>query len=194
MGAAAKQTVKQFKYDIGGRTVTYLIEGDTFFGSDQVLVNQDDDLTKRAAWGDQGFVVQPFLAPADCRDLRNRFRDALDAIISDVISGYLMGRSLEQYHQVVDSDEKHLAVIERLKSGLLSTNFPFDLKKIESRISEICGISVSARDDPAYYVRIVRPNGRDNNPPHRDVWLDRLRNAIDTIFPSAAAMSFRHYR
>ena len=44
------------------------------------------------------------------------------------------------------------------------------------------------RDFPPHFcVRVVRPRSRDNNPPHRDVWLDRLRHAINIYVPLAGS-------
>jgi ectoine hydroxylase-related dioxygenase (phytanoyl-CoA dioxygenase family) len=36
---------------------------------------------------------------------------------------------------------------------------------------------------------VVRPRSRDNNPPHRDVWLDRLRHAVNIYVPLAGSSS-----
>ena len=64
---------------------------------------------------------------------------------------------------------------------------------LDKRISEICGVNVTSNHPTQeasrkFCIRIVRPQrNTDNNPPHRDVWLDRLRNAINIYLPLAGS-------
>jgi ectoine hydroxylase-related dioxygenase (phytanoyl-CoA dioxygenase family) len=59
---------------------------------------------------------------------------------------------------------------------------------VNKRISAIIGFDVTTKakhvDMNNFFLRIVRPqNFQDNNPPHRDVWLDRLRDAVNIYAP-----------
>ena len=63
--------------------------------------------------------------------------------------------------------------------------------KINNRISELCGVEVTPKrpysDSERFFIRIARPQSEntffDNNPPHKDIYLDRLRNAVNIYFP-----------
>lgn len=180
-----------FEVQIGDDVVCWEVSGETGFGADEVLLDRDDDLTRDCAWADQGFTIASFVAaPA---------RDAMVAGITRTLSSIMVDEgctvpadfSLAHYHQVVGNNERHARVIARTRTCFPLEQLAIPAAAIEARISEILGVRVETLDHveaPACFcIRIVRPNAPDNNPPHRDVWLDRLRNAVNIYVPLAAS-------
>jgi len=100
--------------------------------------------------------------------------------------------TLERYHDVVTTDAAHQAVSDQGPWCQLVSDLPVPVAVIDARISEILGVRVSTAPPHAEFpehfcFRVVRPRSRDNNPPHRDVWLDRLRHAINIYVPLAGS-------
>ena len=92
-----------------------------------------------------------------------------------------------RYHEYVGTDEVHREVIQAVRGGFPMDRFPISLARVEGRVSEICGRPLTSRGPKmpshSFYLRIVRPRSEDHNPPHRDVYLDRLRNAVNLYLP-----------
>lgn len=174
-------------YIINDKLFTFNFEGKFEKGSNNVLLDEDTNLLESTNFDDTGYSIQPFLTLTQNKELKS----VVDKIIKELIQkngGHIDENfTLETYHKYV-SDELQLKIAKNIKDGWKLEEFPFDLNLINNRISEILGRKVSTKaKDPNindFYLRIVRPNClQDNNPPHRDVWLDRLRNAINIYHP-----------
>lgn len=174
-------------YIINDKFFTFNFEGEFEKGTDNILLDNDNNLLENTSFNDIGYTIQPFLTPKQNKE----FRNVVEKIIKELIvnNGGIIDEhfTLETYHKYV-SDELQLKIAKNIKDGWKQPNFPFDLNLINQRISEILGqqVSTKAKDENIndYYLRIVRPNClQDNNPPHRDVWLDRLRNAVNIYYP-----------
>lgn len=180
-----------FEVQLGDQVVRWEVTGETGVGADEVLLDRDDDLTRDRPWAEQGFTIAPFLAAPS--------RDALVAGITRTLSSIMAAAgctvpadfSLADYHRVVDTDEVHAHVIARTRTCFSLDALAIPVAEIEARVSDILGVRVKTLDHveaPACFcIRVVRPNAPDNNPPHRDVWLDRLRNAVNIYVPLAAS-------
>jgi len=97
--------------------------------------------------------------------------------------------SITAYHQLVGNDEAcHLAIVNQTKSYSLEA-LPLPVAVLEARVAALCGRAVRvynpATGKAEFHLRIAQPHRSDNNPPHRDVWLDRLRNGLNIYFPVA---------
>ena len=174
-------------YIINDKLFTFNFEGKFEKGSNNVLLDEDTNLLESTNFNDTGYSIQPFLTQTQNKELKS----VVDKIIKELIQkngGHIDNNfKLETYHKYV-SDELQLKIAKNIKDGWKLEEFPFDLNLINNRISEILGRKVSTKaKDPNindFYLRIVRPNClQDNNPPHRDVWLDRLRNAVNIYHP-----------
>jgi hypothetical protein len=178
------------EYD--GERVTFDVEGDTGWGEPAVLLDGDDNLIAERPWNADGFTVAPFLLPADYNRLVAGVTALLARRISEAGIEVPDTFALERYHEVVTSDDAH-ALVSRQGPwcrGLEDLPVPPDM--VSARVSEILGHRVSTapphREFPEHFCfRVVRPRSRDNNPPHRDVWLDRLRNAVNIYVPLAGS-------
>lgn len=149
----------------------------------------EDNLFAATPWNDRGYVVAPFLDEAPT----SRLRAGIERLICDYLAEFgtsgLANFRLDRYHNFID--DNHLRLIEKIRSFLPIDRFPIPASLVTDRVSEILGVPVTLIH-PTYGVevfsiRIVRPFCRDHNPLHRDVWLDRLRNAVNLYVPLAGS-------
>ena len=180
------------EYD--GERVTFDVEGETSWGTPGVLLDQDDNLIAGRPWADAGFSVEPFLAPSDYDRLVAGVRVLLERRIAAAGLPVPSAFSMDRYHDVVTTDAAHRAVSDQGPWCYGVADLPVAVEMISARISEILGVHVSTApphsDFPEHFCfRVVRPRSRDNNPPHRDVWLDRLRHAVNIYVPLAGSSS-----
>jgi hypothetical protein len=174
--------------------VSFTIEGQTGWGAPTVLLDHDDDLTQGRPWAAQGYTVEPFLQPHEYQRLVDGIRTRLATRMAAAGITVPAEFSLDRYHEVVTSDDMHARVSAQGPWCLPLSDLPIPAEMISQRISEILGLRVSVtpphREFPEHFCfRVVRPRSRDNNPPHRDVWLDRLRHAINIYVPLAGSSS-----
>lgn len=180
-------------YTIDNDRIECSLEGATTKGGDEILLLQDVNLLEETPWHLDGYTIQPFLSTADFETVRDGLTKRIASMLTTNGVALDADFSLEKYHTYV-TDADHLVLSKQIQYGFNVSEFPIDFRKIDARISEILGKNVSAeakhiRFDhmPEFYnfsMRIVRPGiAKDNNPPHRDVWIDRLRNAVNIYVP-----------
>lgn len=187
-------TSRVLELDYDGERVTFDVEGETSWGAPGVLLDSDDNLIAGRPWADMGFTVQPFLTPADYDRLVAGVRAILERRIAAAGLTVPADFSMARYHDVVTTDEAHRVVSDQGPWCYGVADLPVPVEAINARVSEILGVRVSTRpphaDFPEHFCfRVVRPRSRDNNPPHRDVWLDRLRHAVNIYVPLAGSSS-----
>jgi hypothetical protein len=177
-----------FTYVLNETPIVTAVDGEVHFGDPVVLLDQDDDLSRGTEWADKGYTVVPFLEPILVRQLRDGMRD----MIVDVLraAGVQTGGDfdLRDYHRGPGRDPAiHAKLVDGIRRGFPLTRLPVDYHVVERRISEIVGARVTAHNEAfgldVFNLRVVRPQTHDNNPLHRDVWLDRLRNGINIYAP-----------
>lgn len=178
--------------DYDGERVTFDVEGDTAWGAPGILLDQDDNLVASRPWADAGFSVEPFLSPPDYEPLVAGVQALLERRIAAAGLTVPSGFSMERYHEPVTTDAAHATVADQGPWCWGFTDLPVPVEAISRRISEILGLRVSTAPPHAEFpehfcFRVVRPRSRDNNPPHRDVWLDRLRHAVNIYVPLAGS-------
>jgi hypothetical protein len=180
--------------DYDGERVTFDVEGETGRGAAAVLLDQDDNLIAGRPWERDGFTVAAFLIPQDHARLVAGITAILARRMTDAGLAVPDDFALERYHEVVTTDRDHAAVSAQGPWCLGVDDLPVPVATVSDRVSELLGVRVSTtpphREFPEHFCyRVVRPRSRDNNPPHRDVWLDRLRNAINIYVPLAGSSS-----
>jgi len=180
------------KYDLNKNKITYQVEGKRIIGNETVLLHEAIDLTHGKNWSADGFTVQKFLEDESFFKFKQKTRELLISLWKE--SGLLINSDfeLDQYHAQANRKELHLAAVE--KSKLLHVSvFPLAIEIIEQRISEICGVSLIAKNpfdnQSVFHFRVIRPNSNDNNPLHRDVWLEDYANCINLYIPIAGSNS-----
>jgi hypothetical protein len=166
-------------------------EDGTLIGPEVILLQGDDDLTAGRPWSKEGYTVAPFLSRDEGLALREGIRGHLAGLLRSLGVALPEPFQLEDYHRCVDSDALHEEVIRRTRGGFPVGELPVDVRRLEDRVSELCGVPVRVLEReqvPAHFwMRIVRPLSGDNNPPHRDVWLPWLRSAINIYVPIAGS-------
>jgi hypothetical protein len=183
---------KVVEYWIDGRQVRFEVQGEVRHGEHRVLLEEDDNVIKDSGWDDRGYTVAPFLDVERRRRLREGIRELIRGELHALGISTGSSFSLEHYHRLVATDALHLEVVGRTRLGFHREQFPIDLNQVVDCVSEICGVPLAV-ESPRYtgrtfYVRIVRPGKQhDNNPPHRDVWLDRLRDGVNLYAPIAGS-------
>jgi hypothetical protein len=181
-------------YTVDGKAVSIDISGDVVVGENRCLLDEDDNLVAGCAWQDKGFVVSPVLDEHSfellCNGIRNLVSEALEkAGCNSPASDF----DLERYHDYCPDQQTHLKVVDALRGRAWIANFPIDYRLLDEKISLICGKEVSCHvpgriASGYFFVRLVRPYPAcDNNPPHRDAWLDRLRHCINLYLPLAGS-------
>lgn len=179
------------KAHIQHQPVEYQIEGDTQPAEARVLLASDQDLTAGQPWSAAGYTVASFLNSQENAALRaglaEKVRVALRAAGVEVAADW----PVEHYHQIVgDNQGMHLAVVNQTKEYPLEA-LPVPVQLVEQRVGELCGRAVRVHNphngQRAFHLRLARPGRTDNNPLHRDVWLDRLRDGLNIYFPVAGS-------
>lgn len=177
-----------FEYVLNGEVVRSAVEGDVIVGRDEVLSRNDDDLTRETPWSAQGYVVTKFVAAALVEQLRSGVRDLIAAVLRDGGVDVPSNFRLEDYHHMTAADARaHAVLFAGIRHGFPLTRLPIDPTAVEKRVGEVVDTEVTAHNESfglhVFNLRVVRPGSDDNNPPHRDVWLDRLRNAVNIYVP-----------
>ena len=167
------------------------VEGETIFGAEEVLLQKDDNLIADLPFNDRGYAIFPFLDADTYAQLNTGITRLIADYLTEAGAKIDDNFRLDQYHLYANTDELHTYVVKKIQKGIPFDYFPIDPAKIENRIGELLGFNVT-KEHVGHYdsfsIRVVRPNRlSDNNPPHRDVWLDRLRNAVNIYAPMAGS-------
>jgi hypothetical protein len=184
---------KRITYIINDKEFVFSYAGEMEKGKDETLLLKDDNLLQNTPWDESGFTIQNFLSESDNKEFKNVVTEVIKGLIESSGGTIDAHFTLEKYHAYV-TDEIHLKIARSIKDGWKKEDFSFDLTKINQRLSNILQQEVSTISEDKsindFYLRIVRPGClQDNNPPHRDVWLDRLRNAVNIYFPICGSTS-----
>jgi len=174
-------------YKIGDQSIELNLEGKTIKGNDVVLLEGDTNLLDNLEWEQKGYSVDQFLSEELYSKIVSGIGDLVKSLVKEVGGSVDDNFSMENYHNYVD-DKLHLEIAKILKPGFDVSQFPIDFNVLNKRVSEIIQKEVygEAKHLGVYHfhLRIIRPQKfQDNNPPHRDVWLDRLRNAVNIYVP-----------
>jgi len=180
------------KVKLNGKPFSYAVDGRSAYGSEEVLLEQDEDLLSKTPWADRGYGVVPFLAPPLVERLRRGIRSMVKGFLEEIGIRKLGRFDLEKYHAFLkDPAGNHQRITERIRNGFPLEMFPIPFKQVTDRIGEICRVPLQPRNPMTkaelFCIRIIRPGTNDFNPPHRDVWLDRLRNAVNLYVPIAGS-------
>ncbi len=174
------------KYKLNKKDVNYNAEGKKTAGGDVVLLHQAIDLTFGKSWGNNGFTIEKLFTEKLYQGFKSKTKELIVSLWKS--SGLIIPSDFEltQYHSIASGKDSHFAAVEKTK--LLSTNeFPISIHSIEERISEICQTPLVAKNpfdgQSIFHFRVVRPNSNDNNPLHRDVWLEDYANCINLYIP-----------
>lgn len=178
------------EYIVNGHKLTYHAEGESKRGPEEVLLTKGIDLTQNTSWADKGYGIENLFAGRQLDSFREGIKDLLINCWRE--SGLPVDENFrpEHYHQLAVDQLTHLRAVEKTK--LLSIDrFPIPIEILEDRISTICRtklITCNPFDGQRiFHFRVIRPTSVDNNPLHRDVWLEDYDNCINLYIPVAGS-------
>lgn len=157
----------------------------TVVGSDDVLLEQEDNLLVNASFNERGWDTQLLLEPADYQQLHSGIFTLIRLALAAEGKEISDSLPLEKYHDAVNDrlHEKIVARISNLPIGLL----PISMDILPKRIGKMLHTMVSTLNPNTglnlFHIRIIRPGKSDFNPIHKDVWLPRLKNAVNLYLP-----------
>lgn len=193
-------------FNINKRNVVLSIEAEQIApGDDIVQFLQDNSPAKDAEWCRDGYIVTKFLTDNDNITIKKRITEIIKKYLND-LSIKTEDFCLENYHRYVTTVQ-HLTLIDQIRAGsqgtggILFEELGIPTDRLDAEISRICNTQTTCRksldlgNDKTYrvshfFVRIVRPGtNKDNNPPHKDTHMGRLRNAVNLYYPVAGSDS-----
>lgn len=177
-------------YTINDTPIHYDAAGERRWGDDHVLLDRDMDLTAGTHWDVPGFTIEKLFDDKIYQPFAEGIHELLISLWRE--AGLVMDDNFapDQYHTLTRDTQTHLAAVEKTK--LLPVQaLPLPVKMIEERISAICKVPLVAKnpydDQSIFHFRVIRPNSRDNNPLHRDVWLEDYASCINLYIPVAGS-------
>ena len=180
-------------YKLGENEIELELIGNTIKGADEVILLKDENLIENTSWRNDGYSLEDFVSDTDFLHIKKGIKSLILEKIIEAGGQIDDHFELDNYHLYVDN-ETHLKVAKLIQFGWNINHFPIDMNIVNQRVSDIIGLKVSTKakhvDMNNFFLRIVRPqNFQDNNPPHRDVWLDRLRDAVNIYVPICGSNS-----
>lgn len=174
------------KYKVNKSDLQYSADGKTFRGDSSVLLDSAIDLTAKTNWAKDGFTIEKLFDQNTFQTFKANNKSRLLKCWRDAGLSLPDDFSLDQYHQLVYTREEHLMAVEKTK--LLGVEFfPVDIHILEKRISEICEQELIVKNpydsQCIFHFRVIRPQQPDNNPLHRDVWLEDYKDCINLYIP-----------
>ena len=164
-------------------------------GDDKCLF--EDTMFRNSEMVDNGFTIQS-LPPT----WWSQIQQAITTFIKDKITENGVDISenfcLQEYHRYV-TDNAHNKIVNSFRGGTFGLGgipidrLGIDCKELEDMVNlwvdskyqlSCCNIFGFRKQ---FWIRIVRPMQEDNNPPHKDAHLRRLRNAINIYVPLAGS-------
>jgi hypothetical protein len=153
----------------------------------------DDTLFKNQEFLKEGYIIRPFP-----KDYFNAIKESITKYVAGLI-GNPEHFTLETYHEYVN-DTKHKEVINTFRGGFIGAGgihldylgIPYE--KFDEYINQTikssnlsCHYKRYGLSVKHFWIRIVRPNSKDNNPPHKDAHLKRMRKNINIYLPLAGS-------
>ncbi|MGC4023148.1 MAG: phytanoyl-CoA dioxygenase family protein [Cyclobacteriaceae bacterium] len=174
------------KYTLGDREVSYNAEGKKISGDESVLIQNAIDLTSQTNWNKIGFTIAPLFEEKIYQEFKLGLHQLLISLWRE--SGLKVENNflLNQYHTIAKDNSLHFQALDKTKL-IPSERFPIPIKILEERISEICKTSLEVFSptfkQSYFHFRVIRPQSNDNNPLHRDVWVEENANGINLYIP-----------
>jgi hypothetical protein len=178
------------EYSVNDRTLQYEAKGERHRGENIVLLNHALDLTKGTHWSKTGLIIEKLFDDSLFATFQRNTYRLLTSLWQKALLETPDNFQLHQYHLIAKTTEAHLAAVDMTK--LIDVGlFPVPIQELEDRISEICRKKLIAKNpfdgQTVFHFRVIRPQQRDNNPLHRDVWLEDYSNCINLYIPVAGS-------
>lgn len=177
-------------YTVNGYEIAYHANGEKMWGEEKLMLSEAIDLTALTHFNESGYAIETFLDPVSYGKFQKNAEDLL--VHSWKKAGIQIPNDFQpdQYHTLVSGIEEHLKAVQETKL-LHIEEFPIPIAQVEERISTVCNTSLHALNpfdgQSVFHFRVIRPKSGDNNPLHRDVWLEDYDDCINLYIPVAGS-------
>lgn len=182
------------KLYIDEKPFQFEVEGDFFWGKDEVLFLKNDSVLDNVKWRNVGYKVVSAFTPSEFKLLRNSVQENICKAIQETGGAVdIESFELDKYHNYVTTNEHHLEVIN-ITRNLTVKDLKFNINNLVERFEKIleCKLTswVDAIQKSHVQIRISRPNSLDINPPHRDGYFSYWENIINIWVPISGCNKF----
>src|SRR5690606_4672360 len=172
---------------LDNKPFSFEVLGDFFWGKDEVLYKEEDNIISKVNWTHEGYGVVDIFSEKEYLSLKNSIKkNILKAAAESGIEVDPKVFKLENYHQFFNTDELQHKIISITKN-LQLLDVDVDLELIANRLGEYLGYRlktiVPVLKKSHVQVRISRPKSLDINPPHKDGYLSYWRDIINVWVP-----------
>lgn len=173
------------KYKINDKHVCYNLSQKTIVDNHKKYGHKEI-ISKTSEWYSNGFtsIEIPDLIFSKIRMKTLKYLEAI--ILNDL---NIATKHLEkEYNYHYKNDEDHFRLIKKIGKLLNPKELGIDTLFLENKVAETCNINSKLTCKNVCDIRIFRPyNGlsMDNNPLHRDTWLEPLNNCVNLYIPIA---------
>jgi len=186
------------KYTINSREISLRVEAEDIIpGRNRVLYNDDRSIFK--PWEQNGFTITQFLDKQKFDDFYEFIHIYFIKNLKKIKYFNTSNFTLDKYHNFVD-DKEHLDFLRYVAAGRFGISgiplsfLPFSYKEFDNLVSELCGKRFTCKKtfyylytNSYFWIRVVRPKSKDNNPPHRDSHLKRNKKTVNIYAPIAGS-------
>lgn len=171
---------------IDNKPFIYQLQGNFFWGHDEVLYDSSNNVISKVKWENNGFSLLELLTDEEYTALIHAMNHIIKRIFDTLSIKYdNKNFNLAHYHHYVNSD-LHQKVIANTRF-LTYRDLEIDINPIIHRISnelncEVC-IENPLLEKEIVILRISRPHTLDINPPHRDGYLDIWKHTLNLWLP-----------
>ena len=179
---------KEYKLNIIGKVAD---------SSNIVIIEREDNIILKTKWCNKGYVNLKLLDNTTQKLLQNSIISYLTYIINDLFKSVnIKCNDFINYHKII-SNEQHYDLLRHLDEGISFDEINFDKRILEKAVSKVLGVEVSTENKKSneinpniFHFRIVRPKQNDFNPPHKDIYLNRLKNGVNLYMPILGSNEF----
>mgnify|MGYP000023508525 CR=1 FL=1 len=178
---------KQCKIYIDDTPFQFQVEGDFFWGNDEVLYAKNSSVLDNVSWQNKGYDIVKAFTNEEFVTLKHSVKyNIWKAIQSTGVLVAFEKFELEKYHEYVVTNEQHLQVIN-VTRNLSVEDLNFNINLLVERFGEILSCKLTSWVEEIrkshIQIRISRPNSLDINPPHRDGYFSYWNDIINIWVP-----------
>ena len=176
----------ELNYTIDDAHHQLIIYGTPRWGDDICIYDDEDIMVHSQAWAQDGYTIIPLFSAEEFDTLKNHITSLVKNRIPNTLSEF----SLERYHEAVTEDAIHNTLIGQNNLSIPIHTLPC-LDHIQSKLTALFNLPLTPINPYTttgeFSIRLVRPFRLDHSPPHKDVWIGKLRRSINLYIPLAGS-------
>lgn len=175
---------------VNNKKYNLCVSGKIIKPNDKIILYEEDNLIIKTKWKQKGYCIFKLLKKKIQSDLQKNILNFICKKIQKLFPNIkITSKNLKNYHNLI-SDKQHHKLLKEIGTGIKFKDINFNRKILENLVSKKLKIKVTTKNPnhkiinpETFAVRIIRPNQNDFNPPHKDIYLDRLKNAVNIYMP-----------